>query len=114
MTPGQFRHFALSMPEAFESAHMGHPDFRVEGKIFAILGHPNERSAVVMLTPEDQTEFLLAHPDAFRPATGAWGRQGSTSVQLEAVSPSVLREVVALAWRGRAPKRLVAQQDMGL
>lgn len=70
MTPGQFRHLALSMPEAFESAHMGHPDFRVEGKIFATLGHPDERSAVVMLTPEDQTEFLLAHPDAFRPAKG--------------------------------------------
>lgn len=92
---------------------MGHPDFRVEGKIFATLGR-NERSAVVMLTPEDQTEFLLAHPDAFQPATGAWGRQGSTIVQLEAVSLSVLRDALLLAWRRRAPKRLVAQYDMGL
>ena len=28
------------MPEATEGAHMGHPDFRVRGKIFATLGYP--------------------------------------------------------------------------
>jgi hypothetical protein len=32
-----FRRIAMSFPEAMESAHMNHPDFRVGGKIFATL-----------------------------------------------------------------------------
>jgi len=37
MTPNEFRELALSFPEAIESAHMRHPDFRVGGRIFATL-----------------------------------------------------------------------------
>ena len=37
ITIAEFRRIALSMPEASEGAHMGHPDFRVKGKIFATL-----------------------------------------------------------------------------
>jgi hypothetical protein len=32
MTAAEFRRIALSMPQASESAHMDHPDFRVDGK----------------------------------------------------------------------------------
>jgi len=42
MTGAQFREMALSFPEAVEAAHMGHPDFRVAGRIFATLGYQNE------------------------------------------------------------------------
>ncbi len=41
MTPNEFRELALSFPEAIESAHMHHPDFRVGGRIFATLGYPD-------------------------------------------------------------------------
>jgi hypothetical protein len=34
MTPDDFRRLALSFPDAVESSHMGHPDFRVHGKNF--------------------------------------------------------------------------------
>ena len=37
MTPEAFRELALDLPEAVEASHMGHPDFRVGGKIFATL-----------------------------------------------------------------------------
>ena len=73
MTPKEFRHLALSFPEAIESAHMDHPDFRVGGKIFATLGYPNENSAMVKLSPDDQKEFVGSKPDVFEPAKGAWG-----------------------------------------
>jgi hypothetical protein len=36
MTGDDFRKLALSFPEAIESAHMRHPDFRVGGKIFGL------------------------------------------------------------------------------
>jgi len=40
MTPHAFRRIALSLPEALEASHMGHPDFRVGGKVFATIGYP--------------------------------------------------------------------------
>jgi hypothetical protein len=32
MTANEFRRMALSLPDAIEAAHMGHPDFRVGGR----------------------------------------------------------------------------------
>jgi hypothetical protein len=107
MKPEEFRRIALSMAEASESAHMGHPDFRVGGKIFATLGYPEDHLGTVMLTREEQERFLRSHPKVFTPAKGAWGRQGSTHVRLAAVDASTLRKAMVIAWRKRAPKRLL-------
>src|SRR5436190_13655312 len=73
MTPNEFRELALSFPEAIESAHMHHPDFRVAGKIFATLGYPNENSATVKLSPDEQKEFVRSCSGVFTTAKGAWG-----------------------------------------
>jgi hypothetical protein len=76
MTLDYFRRLALTMPEALEVGHMGHPDFRVGGKIFATLGYPDERWAMVKLTPEQQEAFVAADPVTFVPVKGGWGRAG--------------------------------------
>jgi len=107
MTISDFRRVALSMPEASENAHMAHPDFRVGGKIFATLGYPDQDHGMVILPPEEQARLVRAHPDIFAPAKGAWGRSGSTSVRLDGVDEATLRRVMEIAWRKRAPKRLV-------
>jgi hypothetical protein len=39
--PEEFRRLALAHPGAEERAHMGHPDFRVGGRLFATLGSPD-------------------------------------------------------------------------
>jgi hypothetical protein len=106
MTANEFRELALSFPEAIESAHMRHPDFRVGGRIFATLGYPDEDSAMVKLSSDDQKEFVRTNPDLFQPAKGAWGRQGSTTVYLSAATPDAVREALSAAWRNTAPKRL--------
>jgi len=77
---------------------MGHPDFRVNGRIFATLG-PDADRAMVKLTPEHQADMLARHPAMFRPAAGAWGRKGSTLVALPAATVDVIRPVAILAWR---------------
>ena len=82
MTPDQFRRIALSLDGVEEREHMGHPDFRVGGRIFATLGYPDDHFGTVMLSPEDQSILVRQYPKAFSPAAGAWGRSGSTSVQL--------------------------------
>jgi hypothetical protein len=100
-----FRRLALSFPETEERAHVGHPDFRVGGRIFATLGAPGPQWAMVSLLPEQQEDFMRLS-EAFRPAAGAWGRGGSTLVELAAVPGDLLEAALAAAWRKRAPARL--------
>ena len=89
------------MDSAIEGAHMGHPDFRANGKIFATL-YPDGESGMVKLTPEQQEEFVRADSAAFTPASGAWGRQGCTTVRLAAIDKDKLGEAMTLAWRNTA------------
>ncbi|RPH59540.1 MAG: MmcQ/YjbR family DNA-binding protein, partial [Acidobacteria bacterium] len=35
MTADDFRRIALGLEGAIEAVHMGHPDFRINGRIFA-------------------------------------------------------------------------------
>ena len=111
MKAADFRRIALSMPEAIESAHMDHPDFRVGGKIFATLGYPDERHGMVILPPEEQSRLVRAKAGIFSPAKGAWGKRGSTSVLLEAVDKATLQKALEIAWRQRAPKQLLKRQS---
>lgn len=106
MTPAGFRRLALGMPEACEVGHMGHPDFRVGGKIFATLGYPGAGWGMVKLTPEQQEAFVSAEPAVFVPVQGGWGRRGATSVRLGPARAKSLRLALATAWRNVAPKRL--------
>jgi hypothetical protein len=96
MTPDEFRRLALNMNGATESAHMGHPDFRANGKIFATL-YPDGASGMVKLTPDQQQDFMRADSRTFVPASGAWGRQGCTTVRLDSVAEDMLGEAMTLA-----------------
>lgn len=98
MTADEFRDTALGMNGAIEGAHMGHPDFRASGRIFASL-NAKEDVGTLKLTPEEQRELMRAHPKMFTPAAGAWGRQGWTEVQLSAASKTAVRTAVLLAWQ---------------
>jgi hypothetical protein len=111
MTPDGFRRLALSLPEAIESAHMGHPDFRVGGRIFATLGSPDASHGMVKLKPEQQEMFMRVEPGVFVPAKGGWGRAGSTLVVLKRAKVATLRDAMVAAWRNTAPKRLAATLD---
>jgi hypothetical protein len=98
MKPDDFRELALSFEGAIEGAHMNHPDFRANGRIFATIA-PGETRGMVRLTPEEQAEFLRDHPKMFDPAAGAWGRQGSTMVELKAADKRTVRAAMTLAWQ---------------
>jgi hypothetical protein len=96
-----FRRIALGMTGAVEGAHMGHPDFRANGRIFATLHHGGT-TGMVKLTPAQQTEFVRGDPAAFMPENGAWGRQGCTRVTLQSVDGETLGEAMTLAWQNTA------------
>ena len=108
MTIEDFRRLALSLPETCEKAHMGHPDFRVGGKIFATIPWPERNWGMVKLLPE-QHKALIKDKDAFEAVPGGWGRQGATYVNLDNVDQATLREALLSAWRRTAPKRVAAK-----
>ena len=104
MTADDFRQLALGLPGAIESAHMNHPDFRVNGKIFATLHHPSDGWAMVKLPPAQQQSFIESDP-SFVPVKGAWGRQGATNVLLKSVKEKNLRGALTLAWQNTSQKK---------
>jgi hypothetical protein len=97
LTADDFRRIALGMKDAVESAHMGHPDFRLKGRIFATL-HADRKHGMVKLTPEQQETFVREHPAAFAPENGRWGRQGCTAVRLDMIDEDTVGEAMTLAW----------------
>jgi hypothetical protein len=101
MTADDFRRLALGMQGAVEGAHMGHPDFRANGRIFATL-HSNDQWAMVKLSPEEQREVMRTHPSTFVPSSGAWGRQGCTNVRLDEANAPTVRAAMMLAWQHAA------------
>jgi hypothetical protein len=105
-TSDTFRRIALGMKDAVEGAHMGHPDFRADGRIFATI-HPDPAYGMVKLTPEQQQEFIRDHPVVFAPENGAWGRAGCTRVRIDAADEELLGAALTLARQnlGRSDRR---------
>ena len=106
MTPTDFRRIALGLQGVVEGAHMGHPDFRVDSRIFATL-HADKLHGMVKLTPDQQRQFIREQPNAFVPENGAWGRAGCTRVVLAAADIETLGNAMTLAWQNtvRHPSR---------
>ena len=112
MTANEFRRLALALPEATEQSHMGHPDFRVGGKIFATLGWPEDGWAMVKLTLDQRDALIHASPAGFSPVSGGWGERGATRVHLDQAPVQLVEEALAAAWRNTAPKRLLRLRDL--
>lgn len=98
MNGEDFRALALTHSGAIESSHMNHPDFRFGGKIFATLNGPSEERGMVKLTPQQQKTFIDADSNAFEPASGSWGKQGCTMVQLRHAKKSLVKAAIQLAF----------------
>jgi hypothetical protein len=98
MTTADFRRIALSLEGAEESSHMGAPDFRVGGRIFATLASQSEGYGNLMLTPELQADFVGELPEIFLPIKGGWGRMGATHIVLAKATEEVLAGALRSAW----------------
>ena len=101
MDAEDFRRIALSLDGVIESSHMGSPDFRVGGRIFATLASQKQGYGNLMLTAEQQAEFVEAQPDLFLPVAGGWGRMGATHIRLAQADEAILSGAVRAAWNTR-------------
>jgi hypothetical protein len=99
-----FRRIALSLEGAEESSHMGSPDFRVAGRIFATLAAAKLGYGNIMITPEQQAAFVEELPEVFIPVKGGWGRNGATHVRLDLANEDLLTGALRTAWKLRLEK----------
>jgi hypothetical protein len=104
MTVADFRRLALSLPGAEEGSHMGSADFRVGGRIFATLASQKQGYGNLMLTPEQQADFVAEQPEVFLPIAGGWGRNGATHIRLAQANEDVVAGALRAAWKLRMDK----------
>jgi hypothetical protein len=114
-TPADLRRLALALPGAYEDVHRKRPAFRVEKRIFAMLGVTGNAAlftslgwdnvAVVKLDRDDQLNMAAAHDGAVEP-TETYGHHGWTYLRLEQLDEAALALILKLAWTHVAPKRL--------
>jgi hypothetical protein len=104
MKPSDFRRIALSLEGVEEGSHMGSSDFRVGGRIFATLASEKEGYGNLMLTPEQQADFVREMPDIFLPIKGGWGQMGMTHIVLSKAGDDVLAGALRAAWKVRIEK----------
>jgi hypothetical protein len=100
-----FRRLALQLPEAVESSHMNHPDFRINGRIFATLSAQERGLGVLKLTVEQQQSFIAEQPKIFSPVQGGWGRMGMTFINLREANESVIAGALSTAYKNVVKKQ---------
>ena len=98
-TIADFRRHALALLGAVESSHMGHPDFRLNGTIFATLSAQAKGCGVLKLTLDQQQSFISELPAVFEPVQGGWGRMGMTFIHLAEADDAILQGALATAYR---------------
>ena len=98
------RSLALLLPGTVEQGHHGRPSFRVGGKIFATLWSPQRLN--VMLDEGGILTAVDAAPAACEQVW--WGKRlAAVGVTLALVDRELLSELLADAWEGKAPRRLL-------
>jgi hypothetical protein len=100
-----FRRLALQLTGAVESSHMGHPDFRLNDRIFATLSAQEKRCGVRKLTLEQQQAFIADQPHAFSPVQGGWGRMGMTFIHLDHADEALIAGALSTAYRNLQKKQ---------
>jgi hypothetical protein len=110
MDADDFRRIALGLKGAEESSHMGSPDFRIGGRIFATLAAADQGYGNLMLTLEQQAAFVEELPEVFVPIAGGWGRMGMTHIRLAAAKEEVLAGALHTAWKLRIERNAKSVQ----
>jgi hypothetical protein len=102
---GTARRFALSLPDTTEEPHFDMSSFRVRGKIFATV--PPQGGLLHVFVDEAEARSAVASkPDVYSELW--WGKRLSgVRVELGAADRQEVCELLELAWRRRAPKKLL-------
>ncbi|MET0862922.1 MAG: MmcQ/YjbR family DNA-binding protein [Nakamurella sp.] len=101
---------AAAWPSVEESTWYRTPALKVAGKGFARLRSEAEGKLMVLCSLAEKSALLGAGDPAFS-TTSHYDGHGSILIDLSLVDPEQLRELLAEAWRIRAPRKLLESQD---
>jgi hypothetical protein len=97
--------YISGLPEVTEQDHHGFPSFRVAGKIFATLPDPLHLH-IMLPEPEVQVALVI---DSTSLEELRWGQRiAGVRVDLRTADLRLLSDLISLAWRLKAPKRLLS------
>ena len=82
-------------------------------RIFATLASQKQGYGNLMLTPEQQAEFVRELPEVFLPIRGGWGRMGMTHIRLAKANEDVLVGALRTAWMLRREKNARTKKRRG-
>ena len=95
---------ALSFPETDQAPHFEITSFRVNKKIFATLNMPQKR-CTLKFNKEYQDIFVSIGKGKINAVPNAWGRLGWTTIDLQDIDQTILKDAMLIAWRCTAPKK---------
>ena len=105
MKQSQVQKMALALPEATEEPHHHRTSFRVRGKIFATVV-PKESFLNVMIGEPSRGPILDIYSNCAEQLY--WGKKiMGVRIDLKQATPSIVSELLQLAWSEKAPRKLV-------
>ncbi|MFC5830794.1 MmcQ/YjbR family DNA-binding protein [Nonomuraea insulae] len=110
VTEDDVRRLALALPETSEKSMYGTPAFYVRGRWFARIREEGDLLVLPVSSEEEKSGLIAAEPATFCTMPHYDGH-ASVLVRLGAVESGEMGELLADAWRLRAPRRLVAAFD---
>lgn len=97
VTPETFRKMALALPGTIEMPHFNRTSFRINKRIFATLIE-NDKIAVLMFSPLQQSVFCSFDKTIIYPVPGGWGRQGSTIFELRKIKKAMMQDALTVVY----------------
>jgi hypothetical protein len=111
------RRWAMALPEVEETSHFRFhvPVWKVRGKTFLGVGR-DETTAVFCISEQEADEAATADPASYEAVRRQDARRSFLGLQAELsrISPERISDLVEMAWRHQAPKRLAADHDRGI
>ncbi|MFI6295260.1 MmcQ/YjbR family DNA-binding protein [Nonomuraea sp. NPDC050790] len=105
VTEEDVRRLALALPETGEKPMYGTPAFYVKARWFARIREEGEVLVLPVATQEDKHELIAADPDVFFTLPHYDGH-AIVLVRMPAIGEQETAELLADAWRLRAPGKL--------
>ena len=100
-TAADVNRIAMGLDGTIAAPHFDRTAYRVR-RIYATVGGGTLN---LKLSPDEQDFKVMMAPDLYAPISGAWGRQGWTTLSLPAAPIEDLEASLRMAWEhGRATK----------
>lgn len=111
LTFADVRRIALALPGVEEGQWYGTPGLKVKGKGFTRLKEKMDDVIVLGVGTLLERDFLLESDPAVFFITDHYRDYPALLINLAAISEDTLAELLTMAWRRTAPKKLVAEFD---